>query len=183
MTLHAITNNKSHNSCCDQIKLSCFLGNKSKRSSNWRVWPWRSQSPIGMTWHSAIFQPYSKKTSAAGLLESLIPRKKYDTTPVTLGDKGNCTSIHLLNKKLTMMTNPNLTWTWPELNPNRRPYLCPPISNLNLLEHAPLFFTLDSKRKATSSMSQALSPPKWCWDQSHTLLWSSYRQSSRSVAN
>ena len=35
-----------------------------------------------------------------------------------------------------------------------------PISNLNLLEHAPLFFTLDSKRKATSSMSQALSPPK-----------------------
>ena len=30
MTLHAITNNKSHNSCCDQIKLSCFLGSKEK---------------------------------------------------------------------------------------------------------------------------------------------------------
>ena len=92
-----------------------------------------------MTWHSAIFQPYSKKTSAAGLLESLIPRKIYDTTPINCNYEKNrsCTdNVILLSDKQ--------------------------VDNENCLTSSQVmyFFTLDSKRKATSSMSQALSPPK-----------------------
>ena len=49
----------------------------------------------------------------------------------------------------------NMTQTEPK--PETLPL---PISNLNLTRTCPNFFTLDSKRKATSSMSQALSPPK-----------------------
>ena len=77
MTPHAITNNKSHNSCCDQIKLSCFLGSKEKEEFQLESLAMKKPKSNWDDLALSHLLTYSKKTSA-GLLES--DWKKIDIT-------------------------------------------------------------------------------------------------------
>ena len=77
MTLHAITNNKSHNSCCDQIKLSCFLGSKEKEEFQLESLAMKKPKSNWDDLALSHLPTYSKKTSS-GLLES--DWKKIDIT-------------------------------------------------------------------------------------------------------